>query len=141
MNKTTILWIAGERVCIYESIILYTGRAITFGQYMPLKHINNRIKVFMLTCKSHTLGWEIYLGKDYPLDSSAEAVVVRLITNAGLTVKIGRIIYTDNWYTSIKLARTLLEKYNWLFVGKSLPTENKTWEVYDIPFHKISNFL
>ena len=62
------------------------------------------------------------------MDSSAEAVVVRLITNTGLTVQSGRIIYTDNWYTSIKLARTLFEKYNWLFVGTSAPTEKKTQE-------------
>ena len=55
----TILWIAGEMVCIYESTILYTGRAITFGQYMPMKLTNNGIKVFILTGKSHTLSWEI----------------------------------------------------------------------------------
>ena len=140
MNKMTIIWVAGERVCIYESMILYTCRVITFGEYIPLKPINHRIKVFMLTCKSHTLGWDIYLGKDYPLDSSAEDVVVRLITNAGLAVKSGRIIYTENWYRSIKLARTLFEKYNWLFVGTSAPTEKKTREEHDTPFHKLSNF-
>ena len=55
-NKMTIFWIAGERVCIYEIMILYTGHALKFGQYMPLKPINHGIKVFMLTCKSHTLG-------------------------------------------------------------------------------------
>ena len=140
MNKMTILWIAGERVCIDKSVILYTGRAIKSGQYMPLKPINYLINVFMLTCKSHTLGWDIYLGKDYPSDSSAEAVVVRLITSAGLKVKTVRIIYTDNWYTSIKFSRTLFEKFNWLFVGTSAPTENKVREEYDIPFHKLSNF-
>ena len=90
---------------------------------MPLKPINDGTKVFMLTSKSHTLGWDIYFGKDYPLDSSAEAVVVRLIVNAGLTVQSGRIIYTENCYTSIKLARTIFDKYNWLFVGTSAPTE------------------
>ena len=74
INKMTILWIVGERVCIDEIMILYTGRTITFGQYMTLKPNNNGITVFMLTCKSHTLDWEIYPGKDYPLDSSAEAV-------------------------------------------------------------------
>ena len=126
MNKMTILWITGEIVCIDESMILYTCRAITFGWYMPLKPINHGIKLFMLTCKSHALGWEICLGKYYPLDSSAEAVVVLIITNAGLTVQSGRILYTDNWYTYIKLARTLFEKYNWLFVGTIAPTEKKT---------------
>ena len=76
----------------------------------------------MLTFKSHTLGWDIYLGKDYPLYSSAEAVVVSLITNAGITVQSGIIIYTDNWCTYIELARKIFEKYNWLFVGTSSPT-------------------
>ena len=140
MNKMTILWIAVERVCIDESMILYTVREITFGQYMSLKPINRGMKLFMLTCNSHRLGWEIYLGKDYPSDSSAEAVVVLLITNAGLTVQSVRIIYTDNWYTSINLVRTLFEKYNWLFVGKSAPTEKKSWEEYDTTLHKLSNF-
>ena len=128
MNKMAILWIEGERVFIDESMILYTGRAITFGQYMPLKHINHGIKVFMLTFKSHTLGWDIYFGKDYPLDSSAEAVVVHTITNSGLTVQSVRILYTENWYTSINIARILFEKYNWIFFVKSASTENKTRE-------------
>ena len=75
------------------------------------------------------------------MDSCAEAVVVCLIINIGLKVQSGRIIYTDNWRTSIKLARTLFEKYNWLFFGTSAPTEKKTLEEYDIPFHKLSNFV
>ena len=64
------------------------------------------------------------------MDSSAEAVVVRLLTDAGPTVQSGRILYTYNWYTSIKLSRKLFEKYNWLFVGTSAPTEKKTGEEY-----------
>ena len=95
----------------------------------------------MLTCKSQTLGWDIYLGEDHPLDSSAEAVVVHLITNTGLTVQSAGIIYTDSWYKYIKLARTLFEKYDWLFFGTSAPTEMKNREEYDIPFHKLSNFV
>ena len=39
MNKMTILWIAGERVFIDEIMIMYTGRAITFGRYMPLQGV------------------------------------------------------------------------------------------------------
>ena len=90
----------------------------------------------MLTCKSHTVGWEIYLGNDYPLGSSTEAVVVRLVANTGLTVQSGRILYTDNWYTSINLSRTIFDKYNWLFFGTSAPIEKKTWKEFDIPFLK-----
>ena len=51
----------------------------------------------------------------------------------------GRILYTDNWYTSLGLAKTLFLRSNWLFVGTSAPTEKKTRCEYDIPFHKYSN--
>ena len=139
MDRMVKNWIAGEKVCIDESMILYTGRAITFCQYMPAKPITHGIKVFLLTCKNHVIGWEIYLGKDFQQDNSAEAVVVRLITNTNLTLHSGRILYTDNWYTSIKLATTLFKDYDWLFVGTSAPTEKKRREADDIPFHRYSS--
>jgi len=51
----------------------------------------------MLTCKDHPLQWEIYLGKDVAeRDSSAHAVVLQLITTAGLITQSGRILDTDN---------------------------------------------
>ena len=106
---------------------------------MPLKPITHGIKVFLLTCKNHTLGWEVFLGKNYKIDSSAFAIVLRLITNSNLTLQSGRILYTDNWYTSLHLAKTLFMRFNWLVVGTSTPTEKKAREEYDIPFHKLSN--
>ena len=136
MNKN---WIAGEKVCVDESMIKYVGRAISFGQFMPNKPITHGIKVFLLTCKNHTLGWEVYLGKDYLIDSSAEAVVLRLITKATLTLSSGRILYCDNLYTSLSLAEKLFLKFHWLLVGTVVPTEKKTREDYDIPFHKLSS--
>ena len=139
MDRMVVNWIAGEKVCIDESMIKYSGRAISFCQYMPMKPITHGIKVFLLTCKNHTLGWEIYLGKDYKIDSSAEEVVLRLISNANLTLKSGRILYTDNWYTSLSLAKKLYLQFNWLFVGTSTPTEKKSRDENDIPFHKYSN--
>ena len=57
----------------------------------------------------------------------------------GIETSSGRILYTDNSYTSIKLARILFERFNWLFVGTSTPTEKKDRTEYDIPFHKLSN--
>ena len=75
MHTLTKKWIAGGKVCIDESMIKNLGRAIDFKQYMPMKPITHGIKAFQLTYKSHTLGWEIYLGKGYKLDSTAEAVV------------------------------------------------------------------
>lgn len=45
-------WIAGDKVCVDESMIKYMGRAVTFIQYMPLKEpIKHGIKVFV--CVAH----------------------------------------------------------------------------------------
>ena len=129
-------------MCIDESMIKYMGRAIAFIQYMPNKPIKHGIKAFMCTCKDHPLQWEIYLGKDVAeIDSSAHAVVLRLITMAGLTTQSGRYLFTDNtdnWYTSFRLAKTLFVQFNWLFVGTNAPTKKKGRVGYDIPFHQFS---
>ena len=117
-------------------MIKYLGRAIDFKQYMPMKPITHGIKAFLLTCKSHTLGWEKYLGKGYKLDSSAEAVVLRLIMNANLTIESGRILCTDNWYTSLSVAKTLFAKFDWLFVG----TRGNDRRYISCTWHKEKNF-
>lgn len=51
----------------------------------------------------------------------------------------GRILYTDNWYTSFKLASDLFKQFKWVFlVGTSAPTEKKSSEdYYDIPFRSL----
>ena len=51
----------------------------------------------------------------------------------------GRTVYTDNYYTSINLAKHLFEKYRWTLVGTIIPTDKKTREDHDIPFLKLSN--
>jgi len=48
-------------------------------------------------------------------------------------------LYTDNYYTSIKLAKYLIEKYRWTLIGTFVLTDKKTREDHDIPFLKLSN--
>ena len=134
-------WIAGMKICIDESMIKYMGRAISFVQYMPLKPIKHGIKVFAACCAytGHVLCFEVYLGKGVGgIDSSALEVVDRLLRNGNLITCTGRILYTDNWYTSTKLAFHLYNTYKWLFVGTIAPTEKKNRQDYDIPFQKLS---
>ena len=135
------MWIAGERICIDESMIKYMGHAITFIQYLPLKPIKHGVKVFVVTCAytGFILGFEVYLGKDRNgIDSSAIEVVDRLLCGAGLTSAHGHILYTGNWYTSTRLAIHVHKEYKMLFVGTIKPTEKKARVAYDIPFHKLS---
>lgn len=47
-------------------------------------------------------------------------------------------MYTDNWYTSVPLARHILKNYGWLFAGTVKLTEKKARVDYDITFHKLS---
>eukprot|EP00956_Cyclotella_meneghiniana_P031351 scaffold82082_cov70-Cyclotella_meneghiniana.AAC.5 len=109
MERIRTVWIAGDRVTVTidESMIRYMGRAIAFIQYMPRKPIKHgiRIKVFAVCC-SYTgvlLGFEVYRGASAVegTDNSAVAVVDRLLNDNNLTNNCrGRILYTDNWYST-----------------------------------------
>jgi len=80
---------------------------------------------------------ELYLGKKYSKDgNSALNVIDRLIVEANLHTQRGRIAFTDNWYTSVDLAKQLYMKDT---NGHLAPTEKKARKDYDVPFLKLSN--
>ena len=99
---------------------------------MPAKPIKQGIKVFCLCCAvtAVMLAFEVYCGKD---NNKTENTTVdnceRLIHEAGLVRNVtggvirGRTIYSDNYYTSVKLAKHLYENYQWTLVGTIVPTE------------------
>ena len=48
-------------------------------------------------------------------------------------------MYTDNYYTSVKLAKLMFEKYRWTIVGAISPTDKKSREDEDNSFLKLLN--
>ena len=48
-------------------------------------------------------------------------------------------LYTDNYYTSVKLAKHVFEKYSWTIVGTIFPIDKKSREDEDLPFIKLWN--
>jgi len=136
------VWTAGKDITIDESMIKYCGRAVAFIQYMPAKPIKHGIKVFCACCaiSGVMLAYEVYCGnKDKKTDGTAVDVCDRLVNEAELTGPRGRTLYTDNYYTSMKLAKHLFEKYKWTMVGTIVLTDKKTRDDHDIPFLKLSN--
>ena len=99
----------GEEVCIDESLIPFRGRII-FRQYIPNKRHRYGIKAFKLFSKGgYTYRMSIYAGKQPQprIGSVADDVVMRLME--GL-LNHGRTLYTDNWYTSVVLAKKLFQQ-------------------------------
>ena len=108
----------GRDVSIDESLILYKGR-LHFKQFIRTKRSRFGIKVFFL-CPGHpnwqgySWDFQVYYGEGtnfYTPDnpghlSKSEEIVVKLMS--GL-LGCGRHVITDNWYTSLRLARFLLE--------------------------------
>ena len=63
MSEIHKVWTAGRNITIDESMILYSGRAIKWVQYMPAKPIKHGIKVFAACC-AYTgilLAYDVYL--------------------------------------------------------------------------------
>ena len=141
MKGCRAAWNPGQKVTIDESMIKYCGRAVTFVQYMPAKPIKHGIKVFVLCCAMSAvwLSYKIYVGAQDGVDGSALAICDELVNDAGLTDCRGRVLYTDNWYTSVRLAQHMFEKYGWTTCGTIVPTDKKSRQDLDIPFLKLSN--
>jgi hypothetical protein len=98
---------------------------------MPAKPINHGIKAFCVYCAilGIMLAYEVYCrNKDKKMDGTAVNVCDRLVKQAELTSPCGHSLYTDNYYTSMKLAMHLFEKYRWTMVGIVVPTDKKTCE-------------
>ena len=60
------------------------------------------------------------------------------MTSAGLTNHRGRILFTDNFYTSMALATHMWNKYGWTICGTITLTDKKSRQDYDVPFVKMS---
>ena len=69
------------------------------------------IKVFALCCdvSAIILAFKVYVGKEDDYDGSAVGICDGLVDDAGLTKARGRVLYTDNYYTSVKLAKLMYE--------------------------------
>ena len=134
------VWRPRKHVIIEESIIAYMSRVVTFVQYMPAKPIKHDIKVYALCCavSAVLLAYQVYTAKEDERDNSATEICHRLCRSAGITKERGHVLYTDNWYTGIKLCKEFFERYGWTVVGTVTPTDKNSRADEDIPFLKLS---
>ena len=105
------------------------GRAVSHVLYMPAKPIKHGIRGFCLCCavSAVLLSFEVCVGKkDEQREHSALAVCNRLVIDTWLTGTRGRVLYTVNYCTSVKLAKHMITKYGWTIVGTIVPTEKKS---------------
>jgi hypothetical protein len=112
-------WILGKRICIDKSMIKYMGQFVSFVQYMPVKPIKHGIKVYALCCsyKGYLYLFEISTGKGGTADGSPTGVISRLLYGAGATGTTGRILYKDNFYTSLHVMKCIYVQLSMLLVG------------------------
>jgi hypothetical protein len=95
--------------------------------------------VFALCCSytGYLFSFEIYTGKDDRTVGSAKAIIERLLLAAAVT-GVGRILYVDNWYTSIDVIKHVWQAFGFLVVGTMVLTKKKSRAADDFPFAKLS---
>ena len=136
-QKAKLFYKPSTNLTVDEQLVPFRGR-VNFKQYIPMKPSKYGIKIFLL-CDSFTYyvyNADIYLGKNYNNESNAknigENTVMRLMEGFDLP---GLNITMDNFFTSISLAKRLLEK-NITLVGtvrknrKHIPKFNRM-NLYD----------
>jgi hypothetical protein len=83
--------------------------------------------------------FEIYVGKGGEADGSPKGVILRLLYGAGATGTLGRILYTDSFYTSLWVMKYIYVSFAMLLVGTYALTKKKSRTVDGFPFAKLSN--
>lgn len=97
-----------ELICIDESLIPFRGRLI-MRQYIKGKRHKYGIKLFKLCCSGgYTYNIHIYAGRNLDRERTTPTGVVMRLSEPLLNC--GRTLVTDNWYTSVDLAKQLLDK-------------------------------
>ena len=135
-KKAKLFYKPSTNLTVDEQLVPFRGR-VNFKQYIPMKPAKYGIKIFLL-CDSFTYyvyNADIYLGKNFDQSNSknvGENTVMKLMEDFSLP---GLNITMDNFFTSINLAKKLLEK-NITLVGtirknrKNLP-EFKKLKLYE----------
>lgn len=108
--KRTVL--PGEDLVIDESMVPWRGR-LTFRQYLPAKSHKYGVKLYKICSPDgYTYDIRVYAGKNNPdmveNDHGHTHNVCMDLLEGYLNE--GRILYADNFYTSVELAESLLEK-------------------------------
>jgi hypothetical protein len=135
-------WTLGKKFCVDESMIKYMGKAVSWVQYMPKKPIKHGLKVFALCCAytGYLYCYEVYTGKENT-DGSPKAVIERLMLMAGVTFVVrgkGRVLYTDNFYTSMEVMQHVFDRFGVLMVGTYALKKKKSRTAADFPFDRLS---
>lgn len=99
----------GEKVVIDESLVMFRGRTI-LRQYIPNKKHKYGFKIYKLcSVDGYTWKFKIYKGKGDTSQDLKHSEYVAMSLMEGL-LREGRTLYIDNFYSSVALARVLLEK-------------------------------
>lgn len=134
----------GKNFAVDEALILWKGR-LSFRQFIKTKRSRFGIKAFMLcpsdkTWNGYSWNFVIYYGKDSftpdePLASAlslSERIVVYIMKDL---IDEGRQVFTDNWYTSLRLAEYLLTRKT-LITGVVRAGRGPPKELVDQPLSK-----
>ncbi|XP_018573042.1 piggyBac transposable element-derived protein 4 [Anoplophora glabripennis] len=136
----------GKEIVIDESMIPFRGRLV-FRQCIPNKTHKYGVKIYKLcTLEGYTHNFIIYTGKgttthEFP---HAEFIVYKLLES--LDEREGRILYADNFYSTVPLVKTLYGRKmmycgtlgsNRKGIPKSFSKKLKKCEVYGQEYHKL----
>ena len=109
-NKIVTSYEASAHTCVDENLYPFRGRC-PFRQYMPMKPAKYGFKVWQLVDSEsiYLIDFNIYLGKEgNEVAKDLGGTVVKVLAKS--IEQTGRNITTDNYFTSLALAKNLWDK-------------------------------
>ncbi|KAJ8968616.1 hypothetical protein NQ314_002215 [Rhamnusium bicolor] len=102
--------VPGEIIAVDETMVPFRRRLL-FRQYIPSKRHRYGIKLFKLCDpKGYTYRMSIYTGQNFENVSNVKELAEKIVLNLAQDyLNNGRTVITDNFYTSVPLAKSLLD--------------------------------
>ena len=106
------LWSHGTRLSVDEAMVRFKGRS-HLVQFMPAKPVKRGLKFFCVCCAATgaLLHFQLYTGAG---SGGTADIFLSLLSNAA--VPAGSLIFADNFFSSVSLAKTLLAR-GWHYCG------------------------
>jgi len=139
-----LLWTSGQNMAWDECILSFKG-PIHFRNIISSKPHGCGIKIYFLVDElGYLVNFEFYFGKEQEVDVSQEEqstlqrLISRLLDDNKHKHK-GYIIFCDNYYTSVKMAMFLEERYGIGLIGVTKNRSSATTKKspFSFPFHSL----
>ena len=143
-SHSSFFWLAGNKLTLLNYFEIFIFIFWTFIFIINNIITNISVQIFALCCAvtGVILTFDIYTGDTYYAHKNTSDIVKNLVIVSELSENTGYKLFTDNYYTTLKVIQILYEQFKWLVCGtvvmKKRKKKDSSYVTEDYPWRKMT---